>query len=559
MSNTTDNKDVESYSTVVFRSAAESVNVFQVGKLVYLARVPTTPDFEARVKEAARLQAANLNVKGCRACIQRAAAYAPLVGPDGPVFLSHMQACEDEPTVAVRALAVEAATKHSKRLVTPFVVTDSSFADKLQGGFPHWTVKPAHVTDAAAARLFERACYYDYVDMEGETMLTSLVATLLSGDEMVASMKLFDDCLKKTSRGAGLYRGTTDWMLGVQKYGLDNFGGRFWAHLSPLEKLHAVMYALGTSNLAKGDKEASACPNYHQANNSVLGFLKNAYDLDSMVALVNAQSAPENYQRRTAELSVGQLNVGAAKLGDFTNTVALVSELGVRYPGQYVTWPKSSVSDDAKTSSATGFEALRSSLESKKAVSGLSDKARLASGFAARAGVKAPQVALTTVSALLAVLTDGKPHTLTVNASTHSPWLLAHTTLAPEKLRSCQKHLWAVWNHLQASSWGASSETKVSSVFRMPMGELMFLCEGLKLPSHLGNFNFPEFLSPDMHSAKAAFEALNRTTVLSVPRLPDGDYFAAGVCASPQTSQRVLHKALTLTLDGVSHTLTRFE
>lgn len=546
---------VQMYDYVVRKSASEPVRVFQAGPLYYLVCVYTPPKVNAQVDDAARLQAADQNFKGCRTCRTRAVEYAPLIGPDGPVFLSYVDEnnCDDAATVALCKLVREGAKNLGRKTVYPFVVTEKSFGPLNVGGSHHWTVMPESVT-TDRARLFERAATVDYVDMTNSTMLTGLVATLLSGEGMFHSMELFSECLKKTSRGAGLYRGTTDWMLGVQTYAKETFPGRFWPTLDSVKKLHAVMYALGTSNLTRGVGDASSCPNYHQANNSVLGFLQNAHDLDSMVGLVNAQSDPLAYQRRTAPLTAGALTVGAGMLGPFKNTLCTLSQLPTQYSDQFVTWGTPPPQDSA--SSVSGYAAMRAALD-KNVPSKLPGKALKASQFASRAGVKAGPT-MTTVDELLKALSDGKPHKLTVDVSTHQPCVVVNTTLDTKKLRECQKHMWAFYPGQTVSSWGGTGATRVRALFRMPMGELLFVCDGLK-PTNLGNCNFPEFLAPHMHPAKAVFEELNRTTSMEVPTLEPGDSYAAGFCASPQTEARTLYRSVFLVLDGVKHTLLWFE
>jgi len=544
------------FGTIARESAEKPVGVFRVGDLYYFAYFPSTESYIDRVVDTTRSQAARLNPKGCRTCCIRTAKYANLIGPNGPPLLYHMTAdCRDEALVKLRSLVVEAAeaANVSNQTLHPFVVTNESFPSLLEGGFRHLTVLPAAVTDARKAKLFKRACEFDYVKMDDGTMLTGLVANLLSSKEMVASINIFDNCLKQTSHGAALYRATTDWILGIQKYAADTFARRFWISLNPLEKLHAVMYALGTSNLTKGANGASSIPNFHQANNSILGFLKNAHNEKAMIGLINDQSSPENYQRRTA-LREGQLDVGQSLLGNFSNSISRVSTLQTLYGDQFVGWSQRS---DCDASSAAGFSALHKMFATKKASAALPTKAQLASEFATRCALKAPVI--TTIAQLMAVLTDGKPHTLTVDASYHAPWVLVDTTLSTEMLRPCQKHLWGVFNRSEARVWGASSNTRVLGVFRMPMGQLMFLLEGLNLPANLGNFNFPEFLAAHMHAAKAAFEALNKITTAVVPPLANGDFYAAGICASPQTSRRILSKNIDIVLDGVKHTLTSFD
>jgi hypothetical protein len=554
------------YHQIVTQSANEPVRVYSVGPLSYLSRTVPPEHIVNTIQEVTRSLIGGM---GCRTCIQRAQSLGFLQGPSGHCLLYHMDSstCMNKALVEVKEIAKEATTQDY--LAVPLVLDENTIPSLMSGGFEHWTIKPESVSDQSRAALFKRAADTDYVDMENGTMLTGLVAKLLCNKEMSDSMNLFDECLKKTSRGATLYRGTTNWMLAIQKYAIDSFGGRFWHNLTNLEKLNAVMYALGTSNLTKGDKDATACPNYHQANGTILGFLENAYGVDAMVALVNAQSDPTAYQRRTAELTEGQLNVGAALLGPFKNTIALKSDLPKLYPDQTITWstgsagPAGSVGPtytDESVSSEYGFDALRVSIKNKKANDALSEKTKNASGFASRSGVTVPTTIrkIETVTDLISVLSDGKPHLMTIDATGHSPWIVANTTLDTKKLRSLQKHMWGLYHGVDAKSWGGTQTMKVNTIFKMPMGELFFLCEGLQLPSGMGNFNFPEFLAPHMHSAKATFEALNKTTTLERPSIVGDDFYAIGVCASPQTSARTLAKPVTIVLDGVSQTLVRY-
>lgn len=559
----------ESYTTVVERSATEPVRVFVVHSIAYLARINSClRHWRHDVEQAARDQTASRNPLGCSTCIRRANEYAPLIGPDGPVFLHHVRDCES--TLRVRRIIDEmvSAETHAriKTSATPVIVTSNTFAPMKKGGFNHWTVKPNTVT-FEKTELFERATI-DYVDMMGKTMLTGLVASLLSSSDMEASMKLFDRCLMKILcsdqyRGTNnmMYRNTTNWMLSIQMYRGNNFGSRFWKDLTPIEQLHAVMYALATSNLA-WEKDACVCPNYHEAI-IVFEFLRNVIDVNSMIDLINAQCAPVTLDCRTIELTKDQFYVGAKMLGDFTNTVALVSELPRLYASQFVSWPQSFNLCDETTSSASGYAILQLHMKKLDFQRSLGEnKAFCTKKISVRARINSKTTRsqpITSVFELMTVLTDGMPHTLYIDAADHAPWLLANTTLDPKKLRTCQKHFWAVWGKEKAKSWGASHNNKVNAVFWMPMGELLFLCEGMQLPGKLGNCNFPEFLAPNMHCAKPVFEALNKITSMAVPKLLGDDVHATGICARSHASDRTLDKNITIVLDGVSHTLTRFD
>jgi len=197
-------------------------------------------------------------------------------------------------------------------------------------------------------------------------------------------------------------------------------------------------------------------------------------------------------------------------------------------------------------------------MQNKKASQDLSNKALKASSFANRSGIQTLVITkISTITELLKILSDKKPHTMTIDACNHSPWIIVNTTLDTDKLRPCQKHLWACWNKTQSIMHGGKSNMKVSCVFKMPMGEIFFLCEGLTLPT-VKNYNFPEFLAPHMHSAKTTFEALNETTKAIVPKLNIGDSYALGICATPETWERKLQKPIKIVLDGISHTITKF-
>ena len=118
---------MSSFDERVIIASTTRVHAFRVGKLVYFANMHMTDDLKTRVSEMARLQAADVNPKGCRECIGRALNYASLVGPDGPVFLKHIGECDDIPTCGVRELCFEAEKNGSHFPVHPFVVTSRSF------------------------------------------------------------------------------------------------------------------------------------------------------------------------------------------------------------------------------------------------------------------------------------------------------------------------------------------------------------------------------------------------------------------------------------------------
>jgi hypothetical protein len=534
------------YDKVVIHLARAPSRVFEKGGVFYVLEYPVTPAQEAEIRRIAHGHAQ------CNACTSRALEYARLAGPGGALFLEHADDAADREFAQLRALAAEICSNRDA-VPVPVIVGSSTFARLQEGsdsvtGKPwcHWTVCPSNVTQNA--KLYKLAVQtYVRTSAAGPQMLTALVARILESPEMVESMRLFSECLDKAHRGA-IYRGCTDWLLGIQA----KADGQIWSRMSAVEKVHIVMFALSTARVSRGSATITM---YHQANNSVMGFLENAHDEKAMVGLINAQSDPHAYQRRTAPPSSGQIQAAMDKIGpDYKNMVVLRSELGKFYPDQVIVW--ANPAEDAAHASGSGFEAMMRDQAAAGSAGTTSTKRGRARGFASRA---ARARGITTVGELKAILSDGKVHKLYVDAADHSPWVVAHST-QPDILRDCQDHSWACWSSDRLSSgWSGTRRMLVKTVFKMPMGELLFVCEGATLKSNLGNFCFPEFLRPEYHDCKQAFEDLNRRTTVEVPDCPAGDQYAVGMCAYPTTASRRLGKAVTIWLDGQEHTLTSME
>jgi hypothetical protein len=544
--------DIDAYNSCVTRMASESVPTYHATygdrKVTYLL-MPA--DWKSHAKRN-QVLALPMRHSRCRTCVKRADEMASLRGPGGAVFMANMGASSDPMMNEMRELAIEIASDRSTPLVPHLVGHFPCLSEGSRNGVPflHWTVLPDEVNSKKVNSLYTKAIQ-TYYGVHGGDMLTSFVAKLLNCREIADGMKILRGALGKAHNG-GIYFGSTDWMIGIQTYAAKTYN-KFWPHMNSEEKACCVMFALVSSNLCANSDGTVTITYYHQGNGSVMGFLENGHDEKSVIALVNSHTDPHAYQRRTT-LTEGQLNVGQEKLGDFVNTVMLASDLA-KYPSQ-LRW-----SAPARQSSSAGFARLRETTAPKVAEIA-ETKMQKAIGFASRARRK-----ITTVRELLRVLAEGD-HTLSVDCADQRPWVLAHTTLAPEKLRQKttfdgkpQTHIWSCWkNDRLSNGWGGSASSKVLCVFQMPMGEVFFLCEGTKPASRtLGNFCYPEFLSTEMHAAKSAFEALNKVVNVTIPDPVAGDHLAVGCCASPSTETRFLVNPLTIVLDGATHTLVTFE
>lgn len=290
---------------VTLNSANNPIGVFVAGQIRYLARIPTTDEFDAHVYKLAR------NCIECATCCNRAVNLLPLIGqtPNSlghniSVFLYHGSNCDDE-TIALRNTAVTLFLNQDNKYyeyVDPVIVTAHTFPPLMQDGIPHWTVKPDEVTTTENASLYERAIA-KYVDMKNETNLTGLVKILLSdeilgktirssyGRTIKESLVLLSNCLEKTHHKDSLYRQTTDWMIGIMNFDIDRFYSRSWNLLTPINRLRTVMFALATSNLTKGHNDYITCTFYDQANEIIVKFLKNAENLDNMGRFVSTSTS----------------------------------------------------------------------------------------------------------------------------------------------------------------------------------------------------------------------------------------------------------------------------
>ena len=291
------------YTTEEVRSnsANQPIGVFVAGPIRYLARIPTTEEFDSHVYQLAR------KCIECATCCNRAVNLLPLVGQTPnrlgqniSVFLYHGANCDDE-TIELRNTAVSLFLNQDSKYyeyVDPVIVSAQTFLPLMQYGIPHWTVKPDEVTTTENASLYESAIA-KYIDMKGETKLTGLVKILLCdeilgktirssyGRTISESLVLLGKCLEKTHHKDSLYRQTTDWMIGIMNFQINRFYGRSWNQLKPIGRLTTVMFALATSNLTKGHNDHITCTFYDQANEIIVKFLKNAENLDTMDRFVS--------------------------------------------------------------------------------------------------------------------------------------------------------------------------------------------------------------------------------------------------------------------------------
>ena len=287
-------------------SANQPIGVFVAGPIRFLARIPTTEEFDSHVYQLAR------KCIECATCCNRAVNLLPLVGQTPnrlgqniSVFLYHGANCDDE-TIELRNTAVSLFLNQDSKYyeyVDPVIVSAQTFPPLMQYGIPHWTVKPDEVTTTEVTTT-ENASLYEsaiakYIDMKGETKLTGLVKILLCdeilgktirssyGRTISESLVLLGKCLEKTHHKDSLYRQTTDWMIGIMNFQINRFYGRSWNQLKPIGRLTTVMFALATSNLTKGHNDHITCTFYDQANEIIVKFLKNAENLDTMDRFVS--------------------------------------------------------------------------------------------------------------------------------------------------------------------------------------------------------------------------------------------------------------------------------
>jgi hypothetical protein len=369
------------------------------------------------------------------------------------------------------------------------------------------------------------------------------------------SLGLMKTCLDKAAYGHKFIP-AVDWCSSV----LDDCAtySKPWAHFSPKEKIGFALKHVMRAGLVK-DISGSVALLFQTANTNIIGLLEDARSEDAMTKLCAERLSPENYQRRTADASEGQIGNAVKYLGDFKNTILNVQRAMELIPemvchGQNKTTLNSASSSvDATSSSMSGFAAQLAKVQPKTPV---------IPSFAARCGKTAIDVEIKDINTLKKFVDFTRVHPelkVEISLDSGSIAYAAETTLDKDMIS--HRHLWAFMSGHNKTAFGLSglSSSWVEVTNTIPMYEYIigykcaiFVVSGINPTADFRNCCFPEFITPAYRRVCGpAFEGLNRTMKMGIP---DGQLMA-GIGTSVKDDYNTLYSPVNLRINGIVVTL----
>lgn len=417
------------------------------------------------------------------------------------------------------------------------------------GGFSH-IVRTVSPTDITTCKNDERITLIK--QCVGRYVTSGLFCRFMDrlNRQDLNSLNLMKTCLDKTPYGH-IFLPAVLWCQAI----LTNFKSHAkpWSFFSPKEKIAFALEHIIRGNLAK-DSFGSVSLLFQTAYGNIVDLLEDAKSEDAMIKLCANRLNPENYQRRTADATLQQVQIAIKSLGDFTNWIMTKEQAEKLIPemvthGVAVLTPTEPISSIDSTSSMTGFMAQMAIAKAKQT--------HLPS-FASRCDKSSQDVDILGIKTLhdFVKVTRQNPNLkVEIDSGSHSVAYVASTTL--DKI--VHRHPWAFMNY-SASFCGLRDSWKEVS-YTIPMYEYIeghknaiFVIKNFRPTSRLGNCCFPEFLTPEYRrTCGPAFEGLNRTTQITVP---DGTIMV-GLGVSAKDLCGTLTSPVKLRVNGIIITLTQ--
>jgi len=262
----------------------------------------------------------------------------------------------------------------------------------------------------------------------------------------------------------------------------------------------------------------------------LLGCLEVAKNEKAIMAMCEDRLNPLKYQRPTAPPSVGKINVAKSLLGDFTVSVAAVSDHPNAVPVGRIISPS--------TSAMSGYDALTTATTKPK------------STFASRCAYEPSVTNIKTVKNLVDYVKKFPGIKVQIK-TTHSPMYLANTTLDQKFL--CVPFMWA-FCVISPTSWGMSTWGNITDIIptweTLPKSHknVLFVIENVTMPSNTVVCTIPSFLSSEyIRTCRVTFEALMGTMKLIIP---ENTRLACGIGANVKNENNYLQSPITIKIGG---------
>jgi len=361
------------------------------------------------------------------------------------------------------------------------------------------------------------------------------------------SLALMKTCLDKAAYGLKFIP-AVDWCVSV----LDDLATHTkpWQYFSPKEKVTFAVRHIIRAGLSK-DLNGTVAMLFQTATGNIIGLLEDAKSEAAMTVMCQERLSPQNYQRPTADASQGQIENAVKHLGDFTNTVLTDVRAKELIP-EIVCHGRSVTIQSDITSSMTGFSAQLAKAQAAKAPTPAS--------FANRCGQSSLDVEIKKINTLRRFVEFARAHPelgveISLDSSANFAYA-AETTLSKEYI--AHRHVWAFLTGRTKTEFGLYGSWAPVAM-TLPMYEYidgykncLFVIDGIKPGSSLGNCCFPEFLTSQYQRVcRTAFEGLNRTTKIVVP----SGQLMLGIGSSVTDAYGKLYHPINLRVGGVPVTL----
>lgn len=449
----------------------------------------------------------------CRTCANRVGKLCRVSGVSGSVLNCFNKIpsayVHHEAYHKMAALAAKATDAPISDLI--LLDKDTLFGDKVSvGGFEHIVCPVEHPSANTQRIQLIKDAFQRYV-ISGlfHQFLTRLIA---QGED---SLALLMTCLDKAAYGHKFIP-AAKWCKSV----LDDLAthAKQWDYFSPKEKISFALHHIIRAGLSK-DFIGTVALLFQTANGNIVELLEDAKSEAAMTKLCQDRLNPLNYLRPTAEPTVDMVKKAAELLRDFTNKI-LTYERAKELIREVVCHGRNVTAQSDATSSMTGFSALIANAKAAKAA-----KAAGAPSFASRCGKSSLDVKIKEIKTLKQFVQFTRDHpelSVEISLDSGSIAYAAETTLSREMI--AHRHIWAFMTESSKAEFGLTGSWAPVAM-TLPMYEYidghkncLFVIEGIKPGSNLGNCCFPELLTSQYQRVcRTAFEGLNRTTKVGVP------------------------------------------
>lgn len=409
-----------------------------------------------------------------------------------------------------------------------FNLQEESGADPRGGLFHHFHISLPFYSDVGKGeRNHLEKAFHRYCPQLLPSLLDTLMPRYGTGSpstkikNLVESLQIIQECIPKVTYGEKI-QPSVDWLVQIaQRFEQLN---KIPSQLSSAQLwLLSAEILLWTSLSPDGlDCQNTVSPVIQQAHNNVLPVMSYARNKTALINLLNHRLSPDQYQRRTAAPSEGQINNAIRGLGDFTNAVMTITE--ARDISHSIVTGMDPIPSEP-VSSMTAFASMMKFVKASRIDSSEpTTQKRDPSSLAGRCGNELDIKGIHDLLAYVRANPTKKIYLDTTTTTKMESVYIAKTTLSNDKL--CVPYLWAFLRDSTTKKLSFSpAMAEVALILPQfedpgcPHRNIIFLLKNCtQKPVDVGNCCFPEFLSVACRRVcGSAFEEMNKQIRLPLP------------------------------------------